>query len=267
MKRALAGLVLTVALGTAAGFVARARAAGVPQADVLTYTGYLESEPGVALEGAPAIELRLFASDDAAEPECTAESTAGAALVAGRFQLALPKKCVDAVHAQPDLLAEVKVDGQSLGKTKLGAVPYALEAAHAVEATTAKTATAASGALDKRLKDLEAAASCPDPTARDKYGFCIWTDDNGARYTQSYRQAAATCKAQSARLCSHAEVAAAWASGAEWCVYSWVSDLASDGTGFVSYPMQAGNAGCHAAGAPLEARTLDSKYDANCCKP
>jgi hypothetical protein len=267
MKRRLAGLALTVALVAAAGFVARARAAGVPDADALTYTGYLESEPGVPLEGEPAIELRFFASDDAAEPECTAESAAGASLVAGRFQLALPQKCVDAVHTLADLLVEVKVDGQSLGKTKLGAVPYALEAAHAVDATNAKSAAAASGALDKRLKDLEAAASCPDPNARDKYGFCIWTDNNGARYTQSYQQAAATCKAKGARLCSHAEVAAAWATGAEWCVFSWVSDLASDGTGYVSYPMQAGSAGCHAAGAPLESRTLDYKQDANCCKP
>ena len=55
-------------------------------------------------------------------------------LAAGTFQVVLPPECSTAIHGHGDLWLEVFVDGATLGRTKLGAVPYALEADHAVVA-------------------------------------------------------------------------------------------------------------------------------------
>jgi hypothetical protein len=55
-------------------------------------------------------------------------------LSSGAFQVVLPAACTTAIHANGDLWVEVFVDGTTLGRTKLGAVPYAVEADHAVRA-------------------------------------------------------------------------------------------------------------------------------------
>jgi hypothetical protein len=150
----------------------RARAAGVPDVEALTYTGYLEGADGVALDGTHSIAVRFWESIQAEDSLCAAED-AGLELVAGRFQLALPKKCADAVKASPDVFADVVVDGSSLGRTKLGAVPYALEAGHA---TSADTASEAAGALAEQLGKLEdGVAAVPKITAWTDYGPALVT--------------------------------------------------------------------------------------------
>ncbi len=52
------------------------------------------------------------------------------------------------MKANPDLWIEVQVEGSLLGRSKLGAVPYALEAGRASDAA---------GALDSRISTIEAA--------------------------------------------------------------------------------------------------------------
>jgi hypothetical protein len=101
---------------------------------------------------------------------CNTSSTA-IALDSGRFSVALPDACASAVKASPDLWAEVLVNGGSLGRTKINAVPYALEAGHATNAdnatnaTTAATANAAGGALKTVINGLASASSVPVVTA------------------------------------------------------------------------------------------------------
>ncbi|HYQ16616.1 MAG TPA: hypothetical protein VEQ58_12685, partial [Polyangiaceae bacterium] len=58
-----------------------------------------------------------------------------------------------------DLWLETTVDDTALGRTKLGAVPYAIEAAHASNADTAATAEDASGALADRLDAIDSSAA------------------------------------------------------------------------------------------------------------
>ena len=150
----------------------RARAAGVPEVEALTYTGYLEGADGAALDGTRSIAVRFWESEEAEDALCNAEA-ASLELVAGRFQLALPKKCADAVKASPDVWADVVVDGSSLGRTKLGAVPYALEAGHA---TSADAASRASGALAEQLGALEdGVAAMPKITAWTDYAPALVT--------------------------------------------------------------------------------------------
>ena len=142
------GLCLTVGVVASATtlLVARARAAGIPDKSGLTYTGYLESPDGKPLAGTHAISVRFWNSELAKDPLCIGE-LGDSDLVAGRFQVSLPDSCVAAVQANPNLLVDVQVDDGSLGRTKVGAVPYAIEAAGAASAT---------GDLEKRIAALEA---------------------------------------------------------------------------------------------------------------
>src|SRR6185369_12095838 len=71
------------------------------------------------------------------------------ALVSGRFKIKLPPECRAAVKGSPDVWVEVEVDGGPLGRTKLGVVPYALEAGHATtsdDSTHAQSADTAANA-------------------------------------------------------------------------------------------------------------------------
>jgi hypothetical protein len=110
-------------------------------------TGYLENPDGTALTGNRSIGLTVYDAEVDGDEVCRAKP-ADIEPVSGRFQITLPEACTAAVGANPNLWVEVEVDGGLLGRTKLGAVPYAIEAGHATsaeEATHAQSAdTAAS---------------------------------------------------------------------------------------------------------------------------
>jgi hypothetical protein len=148
LKRFGAYAVIAIAASAATFFAVRARAAGIPDANALTYTGYLEDPNGAPLAGKHSISVRFWASDAATKALCTGE-LADAELVSGRFQVPLPDDCTLAVKASPDTFVDVLVDGASLGRTKLGAVPYAIEAGHAAGAD------AATNDLAKQLQQIE----------------------------------------------------------------------------------------------------------------
>jgi hypothetical protein len=58
----------------------------------------------------------------------------------GRFSVQLDESCTPAVGGNPGAFVEILLDGTTLGRTKLGAVPYAIEAKHAVSADSASNA-------------------------------------------------------------------------------------------------------------------------------
>ena len=150
-----------VALATCAAtlLAVRARAAGIPDAAALTYTGYLENPDGTPVATTKGIGLAFYASESGGKEVCGVKP-ADIAPVSGRFQIALPDDCADAVKENPDLWVEVEVEGSLLGRTKVGAVPYAIEAAHATtadsaeSASSAATADAAAGELKTTLQGL-----------------------------------------------------------------------------------------------------------------
>jgi hypothetical protein len=115
--------VLALAIGY---WVGRARA-GVPSVTPLFYAGTVE-DGGGPLTGAHTITVRLWDAASAGNALC-AEGPAGSTTVnAGRFRVALDVSCVAAVHTNGETFIEVKVDGTALPRSKVGAVPYALEA-------------------------------------------------------------------------------------------------------------------------------------------
>lgn len=146
-KRLIVGCVSAFAVGASLIYViGRARAAGVPAtAPVMSYSGTLTDANGAPLTGSKTIQIQLWAVPSGGTTPVCATTSAALTLLAGSFQIALPDTCVAAVHANAELWAEVSVDGSALPRTKIGAVPYALEAG---------VATSASGALDTRLAAL-----------------------------------------------------------------------------------------------------------------
>jgi hypothetical protein len=156
-KLALYSVVATIGGGLALPAVL-ARAAGIPD-DALTYTGYLEDADGNPLDGEHSIAVQLFAESEGGDDLCTAKNDT-LEIVRGRFQLDL-SKCTAVIQGNPTLWLDVQVDGPSLGRTKLGAVPFALEAAHASNtdhATSADSATSAKKA-DSATKATSADAA------------------------------------------------------------------------------------------------------------
>jgi len=131
------GLVVAVVAGallagTAVGY-RLARAAGVPGVKPLYYAGTIE-ESGQLVDGTRDFTLRLWsdaASTDGSFLKCTTIAT-GTQVTRGRFRIALDDTCTNPVHQNPDLWVEVLVGNSGLGRRKLGAVPYALEADRAL---------------------------------------------------------------------------------------------------------------------------------------
>lgn len=138
------------AAGAVGGYcLGQAHAEGIPQIAPLSYTGMLTDASGTPLTGTREIRLEVATEDRLEHCETEAQNVA---LRAGAFRIDLPPACVGLVKANPDLWVEVFVDGTSLSRSKLGAVPYAIEADRAAVASTAETAV---GDLEARLATLE----------------------------------------------------------------------------------------------------------------
>jgi hypothetical protein len=150
-KRVILG-VTSIALALGAGYAIRAAASGIPATAALTYAGVLEDGNG-AFNGPVNIELVLYDAATAGNNLCQSASVP-LTLTNGHFAVPLPDTCTAAVGANPNVWVDVLVNGSDTGRTKIGAVPYAVEANHAVNATsatTAVTAGAASGALAQQI--------------------------------------------------------------------------------------------------------------------
>ncbi len=128
----------------AAGLVAvgykqmRAHADGVPTMNPMTYSGTLE-DGGQPVAGSRNFRLTLWddpRSTDSSRMRCvtTAPNTP---VTAGRFQVALDNSCTPVVFASPNLWVELEVNGSPLPRTRIGAVPFALEAARAADLSPA----------------------------------------------------------------------------------------------------------------------------------
>jgi hypothetical protein len=176
-------IVLSIAsLGLAAGlgYAIRARASGVPSTGALSYAGVLDDANG-PISGSHNIQVVLY--DAAAGGNNLCQTTSSAINVAnGQFSLLLPDTCTAAVAGNPNVWVDVFVDGADTGTTKIGAVPYAVEANHtsnadnatnATNATTAATANAAGGTLASTLSAIQgqvAALQAPPTVQQEASG-------------------------------------------------------------------------------------------------
>ncbi|MFO0610897.1 MAG: SUMF1/EgtB/PvdO family nonheme iron enzyme [Polyangiales bacterium] len=148
------------------------RADGIPTATPLIYRGYLE-DGGAPMSGPRMIGASLFSAErDGMElcPTATREVT----VTAGRFEVALDDRCVAAVRNNRDAWLQLTVGSTVMPRTKLGAVPYAVEADRASGAAGAlQTQLAAMQtqltALQARVAEAEARTSvdCPPGYTRE----------------------------------------------------------------------------------------------------
>lgn len=144
--RTMGALALSGALLLALGYrVGRARADGIPRTTPLLYGGFLE-EGGAPVTGTRDITLRLWDAASGGLLACAETTAAATPVTAGEWRVAIDASCVEAVQRTPDLWVETLVGGTSFGRTKIGAVPYAVEAARAA---------GASGALATQLASIQ----------------------------------------------------------------------------------------------------------------
>ncbi len=210
-------LVLGVVLGYWSG---RAAAEGVPAVDPLWFSGTL-TDGGAPVDGARDVTIRMFDADAGGAEVCTTVA-AGTAVTAGRFRIALGAACVAAVHANPELWVQVEVGGANLGRTKIGAVPYALESGSA-GARPCPTGMVPVGdfCIDRYEASLRANADCTGEEYGSSAGdfpsgfpangnfttpvyACSAAGVNPAEFV-SWFQALQACAASGKHLCSNVE--------------------------------------------------------------
>jgi hypothetical protein len=186
---------LPLAATFAAGYlVSRARAAGIPASQPLAYSGVLTDTSGTPLTGSKNILVQFYDQPTAGNTQCTIGPMT-VTLTAGAFSIALPDTCTAAVHASTDLWVDVFVDGNSLGRSKLGAVPYAVEAA---------AATAASHLLLKSGAQTLSVGPCCGSTPATTGNISAPGGLTGYAAARALCQTA--CSAPAAHMCSGAEL-------------------------------------------------------------
>ncbi len=123
-----------VAAGTLLGFGFRTVLAdGIPDKDPLYYSGML-TESGQPVNGQRAIGINLYADPSTTTALCQTVAS-NADVVNGRFRVPLAAACKAQINQNTSAWVEV-VDGvTSLGRSKIGAVPYAVEADRAANAS------------------------------------------------------------------------------------------------------------------------------------
>lgn len=127
--------------------VGRATAA-VPTTDPFFYAGVLTDNNGIPVSGSRNIQVSLWDDPtDTATVRRKCGPVGGVQTIAGgHFSVRLDDPaCVTAIHAIPDLFVQIDVDTATLiPRSKIGAVPYALEADKATSAGHANTSDDAS---------------------------------------------------------------------------------------------------------------------------
>jgi len=147
----LAATLVSAILGTT---TRTAQATGIPATNPLFYAGLLEdATTGQPTTGNHNLEIGLYKTQTATTAEC--KTTLGNVNVTnGRFRVALSSQCVTAIQQEPDLWVEVVVDSAPLPRTKIGAVPYAVEAK---ESDPVFKASAAAGVTTTKMTSWDSA--------------------------------------------------------------------------------------------------------------
>jgi hypothetical protein len=193
MKR-LPTLLALAAIGLAglAGFGLRTvLASGIPDMSPLYYAGTL-TENGQVVSGQRAITINLWADGTTGTTPLCQTVASAAQVTNGRFRIALATPCKAALNQNNNAWVEVIEGATTLGRSKIGAVPYAVEADHATDATHAATADSATSATnaahaataDSATNATNAANALTtiagiDINSQDSFGAqCIMTPDS-----------------------------------------------------------------------------------------
>jgi hypothetical protein len=155
IRRSVAVGVGSVVLALGAGYAIRAAwAGGIPATNALSYAGVVQNGSG-PVSGMHNLQVALYDAATAGNLLCQTASTS-TMLTNGRFSLQLPNSCATAIGANANTWVDVLVDGGDTGRTMVEAVPYAIEANHAVNADNATGGLAATVAqMQSNITALE----------------------------------------------------------------------------------------------------------------
>jgi hypothetical protein len=107
------------------------------------YFGGTLDENGVLVTGTRDVTVRLYDAESGGTPLCETAAPA-APLQAGRFRIALNARCTTAVRDNANVWSQLTVGTTTIaGRSRLGAVPYAVEAQRADGLTPAGLAQVA----------------------------------------------------------------------------------------------------------------------------
>jgi hypothetical protein len=200
-----------VAVLLAVGLVSKAIADGIPLISPLTYSGVLQNSNGTPVTTLQSIRLQLFndaAATAAGNQACDTPAQNITPDATGRFQIVLAQACVAAVKQNADLWVELSVNGTRLmPRSKLGAVPFAVEAARAGRAIARPTTFGADGGIATTLDGLYCGSGA-STTGAFSDGAAI-----GLRAGKSLCEAA--CASATAHLCTFKEVSQSYELGME----------------------------------------------------
>lgn len=179
------------------GLIGYAVAEGAPTTEPLFYGGLVTSKDGAPLEATHSVSLRLLAAETGDSVLCSTPELA-AQFKAGRFRIALPsgdKGCAKAVANNADSWVELTVDGTTFPRSKVGAVPYAIEADHA------KAASAVTGPQADTLTKLSSSVAAllaspgtgPAP-ATSKLSYRFVSVGSGCEWLPEYAATRCTCE-------------------------------------------------------------------------
>ena len=165
---------LTVSVAFALGYVIRARAGGIPTTNVLSYSGYIQNGAG-PLTGSHTIEVTFYNAASGGSVIDGCQTSATVTVTGGYFSVPLPlPACQNAVAQTQNVWVDVVVDGSDVGTTQVGAVPYAVEANHAVNADNATDA----GTLGSTIASLQSNVSTAQSNVTTLQGNVSTIDAN-----------------------------------------------------------------------------------------
>ena len=206
-------LACTIAGGGVGWLATHALAEGSPPTPgSLYYSGEVGNVNGTPFTATSAhFVVRLFDRESATGAMMYCQVDAPSTPVSnGHFRIALDPSgytaCRDAVRAHPVVWVEVQVESEALPRQQLGAVPYALEADHSVEAAHAAVATQVTRPVGSAAPVGVAGTVCgytATATTGDIRGPGGLT---GARAARALCQAVSGCSA-TAHMCTSSEAA------------------------------------------------------------
>ncbi len=165
-RRTLVTLALTATLSAAlTGLVVHTvRAVGIPTMPSMFYRGTLDPAPPGIVTRTFRVALYNVASGGS---ELCHTGDVSVSVNNGAFEVPLPDACTAVIHDNNNLWLQLTVDGTVL-RTKLGAVPYAIEAESATLASTGSALDTRIAALEARLNAAtDANPDCPRGYTRD----------------------------------------------------------------------------------------------------
>lgn len=248
-----------VVVGAAGYVMGKARANGIPETGTLAYSGVLEDANSQPVTAVVPMTLQFFDAQSAGTLICQTTLNQQIQVTGGRFSIELPKQCVDGVKQNRDAWVALTVGTEALPRTKLRAVPYAIEAASAGRVV-----------VSNGSKSISVGALFCGATSQTYTG-------NLGGLTAAKSVCETTCGDPAAHMCTDEEIRRSTAIGISMnasSYYAWVTGQVGQASDSYENSDCNGWTAAWASGfgtatndkGRMYARTCDSQFSIACCK-